>query len=357
MLLISKSCKALPLLALLLSFAVTADCKAQPQTCNPKRTGADQALGSYESGYASYRRGDFAKAEDSFIEALRLEPNLLTAHYWLGKLYRETGRLEDAIFHWQEAERLVQLIKDRRAALAIENNEYPSYSQILRTTAAAKEAREAFERGLHLLDKGHWDGAEVEIRQAVELYPGNHQYILQLARILWDKGEKQASVKFYRDLLSKRDVSFASFREGINRMFAAEMDYVAAPLVMEKQDRFASEPEFAQIMQKFRREIEGNIVAAGKILQKMDGQVIINIGMANGLNLSDEYNLAFKAFQPGKPIIDPETGKTAGYAPEKTSADLLLTKVYQHTSWALVRKEFGNGVKAGDLIEFKKTVR
>ena len=317
----------------------------------------DQALTAYENGYQNYRNGFFNAAEDSFIEALRKEPNLIKAHYSLGKLYREQGRLDDAIFHWEEVERLSQLIKDRRIALSLENNEYPSYPQMLRTTVQAKRAREAYLKGVHLLDQGHWDGAEVEIRQAVELYAGNHQYIAQLARLLWDKGEQQASVKFYRDLLSKRDVSLEHFKEGFDRMIAAHMDYVAQPLLVIHHERFSGIPEFEKMRSIFKAQSSHNVVAAGKIIKRVDGQVIINIGMQEGLSLSDEYSLGLRAFKAGAPLADPDTGVVLGRAPDLPSAELLLTKVYKNTSWALIRKEFGPGVKAGDLIEFKKTAR
>ncbi len=317
----------------------------------------DSALSSYELGYSNYRYGNFNKAEDCFIEALRQEPNLIKAHYWLGKLYHETGRLEDAIFHWEEVERLNQLIRDRRVALSVENNEYPAYNQMLRVAEKTREAREAFERGLNLLDKGHWDGAEVEIRLAVNLYPGNHQYLRQLARILWDKGEHQASVKFYRDLLSKRDVSFHDFKEGIGRMLKIDMGYVASPLIDSQRLRFAAEQGFNELAEKFITPANHEIVAPGKIVRRLNGQVIINMGLEEGLNLSDEYSLDLRAFNAGEPLLDPDTGKQIGRAPDRPSADLLLTKVYKNTSWALIRREFGPGVKAGDLIEFKKTFR
>jgi len=317
----------------------------------------DAAINAYESGYRSYRQGLFDKAEDLFVEALRHEPNLIKAHYWLGKLYHEQGRLEDAIFHWEEVNRLNLLIKNRRIALSIQNNEYPAQSQILRVSQKAKEARDAFERGINLLDQGHWDGAEVEIREAVELYPGNHRYLLQLARILWDKGEYQASVKFYRDLLSKRDVSFENFREGIDRMLQKGMHYVAAPLVNDNKQRFASEPGMIEITSRFVTEKKHDVAAAGKLIKKLNGQVIIDLGLDEGLELSDEYSLAMRAFRAGEPLEDPDTGKRIGRAPDKLSADLLITKIYKNTSWALIRREYGTGVKAGDLIEFKKTFR
>jgi len=350
-----NSCRAALLLYMLFT-AFTAPAFASKWQSGDVKT-PDRALTAYENGYQNYRKGLFPAAEDCFIEALRLEPNLVKAHYWLGKLYREQGRLEDAIFHWEEVERLNKLIKERRIALSIQNNEYPSYPQMIRTSEREKIAREAYLKGIYLLDQGHWDGAEVEIRKAVELYGGNHEYLLRLARLLWDKGEQQASVKFYRDLLLQRNVSIDNFVEGFDRMLLARMDYVAQPLLQKQEKRFAGLPEFARMRDVFKAVSKHEVVAAGKVVKKLNGQVIINLGMQEGLSLSDEFSLSLRSFKAGGPLSDPDTGVVIGRAPDVPSAELLLTKVYKNTSWALIRKEFGPGVKAGDLIEFKKAAR
>lgn len=316
---------------------------------------SDRALVAYENGYKYYRYGDFEKSEDSFKEALYFEPNLVKAHYWLGKLYKEMGKLDDAIFHWEEVERLNKLIKDRRNALKIQNNEYPDYVQRQKTSKTIKDAREHYEKAMTLLDNGHWDGAEIEMNKAVSLYPGNAKYVLQMARLLWDKEEYQASIKFYRDLLQNREVKFEHFKEGAQRMLQTGMDYVLAPLVSKHKGRFSNKEEYQEIASHFIVEKELlEPVAAGKVIQKMNGQAIISLGMNDGLSLSDEYRLSIKAYRRGARLKDPDNGKELGFGPDRAVADLLLTKVYKNTSWALIRKEFGTGLKAGDLIEFKK---
>ncbi len=135
------------------------------------------------------------------------------------------------------------------------------------------------------------------------------------------------------------------------------MDYLAAPLVRKQSGRFAKLKGFSEISDLFKPIKNNPVVSIAKIVQRMDGQVIISIGMEEGLKLSDEYSLALQAFKPGSELSEPETGKLLGRAPNIALAELLVTKVYKNTSWALIRKEYGSGVKAGDLIEFKKTIR
>ncbi len=316
----------------------------------------DRALNAYELGYKYYRYGEFEKSEDSLKEALYFEPNLIKAHYWLGKLYREMGRLDDALFHWEEVERLNRLIHFRREALKIENNEYPDYIQRKKTSEKIKKAKIHYDKAMTLLDAGHWDGAEIEMDEAIKAYPGNPQYLVMMARILWDKKEYQASVKFYRDLLFSREVSYEHFKEGAERMLKANMDYVLSPLVAKHRLRFENQPGFLEIANHFVVEEKYlSPIASAKVIKRVDGQVILNIGMEEGLNLSDEFRLTMKAYRPGAILKDPDNGKAIGREPDKAIADLLLTKVYKNTSWALIRKEFSTGLKAGDFIEFKKT--
>ncbi len=316
----------------------------------------DRALKAYENGYKYYRYGEFEKSEDSLKEALYFEPNLIKAHYWLGKLYREMGRLDDALFHWEEVERLNKLINDRREALKIQNNEYPDYIQRKKTSEKIKKAKMHYDKAIVLLDEGHWDGAEIEMDEAVKAYPGNPKYLIMMARILWDKKEYQASVKFYRDLLLSREVTYEHFKEGAERMLKANMDYVLSPLVAKHRLRFQNQPGFSDFENHFIIEEKYlTPVTKAKIIKRLDGQVIINIGLDDGLNLSDEFRLSMKAFRLGSILKNPDTGKDIGREPDKKVADLLLTKVYKNTSWALIRKEFNTGLKVGDLIEFKKT--
>ena len=156
---------------------------------------AGDALSAYEQGYALYRAGRFLDAEQRFHEALDREPNLLKAHYWLGKLYREMGMLQEANFHWEEVLRLNELIAGRRRALQIEDNEYPAERQLLTTTRRQQDAEEHYRNGRRLQREGHWDGAIAELKQAVALFPAHSKYVLFLARLRWDREDRQGAAK------------------------------------------------------------------------------------------------------------------------------------------------------------------
>ena len=149
--------------------------------------------------------------------------------------------------------------------------------------------------------------------EAIKLYPGNAQYLLTMARLLWDKNEYQASVKFYKELMFRRDVSYEHFKEGAEQMLKADMDYVLGPLIVKHRLRFSKMPGFSELEAKMAvPERTYDLIAAGKVIKRLDGQVIINIGLDEGLSLSDEYRLSLRAFRAGELLTDPDTGKRLG---------------------------------------------
>ncbi|OIP32145.1 hypothetical protein AUK22_00250 [bacterium CG2_30_54_10] len=314
-------------------------------------SGINSALLAYEEGYRLYRNGDLWGAERRFQEALQHEPNLLKAHYWLGKVYRELGMLKESVFHWEEVLRLQSLIKKRRLALALENNEYPAEHQIVSTRVRQREGEEAFRKGRALLEEGHWEGAIVELKNAVEKYPSQPEFLKLLARLLWDQSDLQGSARVYSDLLEVRGIPRELALEAIDRLILVGSLQQArrglqALLVQTPQDS-----EVRTRLAKLEITQAPPPAAAGTVVRVMRGQVVLDIGLENGLKLADEYRLRFRSFRPGDPVTNLQTGKTIGRSLDRISANLMVTKVFARSCWALVQQEFGMGVKEGDLIE------
>lgn len=314
----------------------------------------DRPLRKYEEGYRLYRSGRLNEAERSLKEALRLEPNLLKAHYWLGKVYTELGRLDDAIAHWKQVEVIEELIERRRRALVAVNNEYPAIEQTQSIDVRRQRAREAFEKGQYFLRAGHWNAAEAKFDKAVHFYSGNIQYLLASARLLIDNNKILKGIKRYNQLLMQPEVSYEHFVEGIELMIKHDTMYLVEPLIVKHRNRFDNKPGFIEVLDMFKDDTEPERTGAGVVVERRDGQVVINIGVSNGFSVSDEYSLNLRAFKAGEKIYDPVTRKVIGFTEDTRTADLLVTKVSRNSSWALVRREFGRGVKAGDLIEIKK---
>lgn len=317
----------------------------------------DAALRSYEEGYSHYRSGLFNEAIQAFLTALKHEPNLIKAHYWLGKSYREMGYLEEAKFHWEEVLRLKRLITGRRIALMISDNEYPAETQILSTIQRKDDADREFRKAKQLLEDGHWSGAVAQAKQAVELYPAKYEYLLFLARALWDTNDRQGSAKTYSDILMLNEPDFGVKLEAVDRLCKTGHTETALAELKIMATTHPDNPQILNHIKLIETTIRPGVTAIGKVVRKLNGQVIINIGLDSGLKLADEYTLRLRSFRPGEAMLDPDTGKIFGREPDSSSGELLITKVFSESSWALIRKEFGLGIKPGDLIEVTKSER
>ncbi|HOT28233.1 MAG TPA: tetratricopeptide repeat protein [Candidatus Ozemobacteraceae bacterium] len=319
---------------------------------------SENALTAYENGYRHYRAGRFSDAMRCFQEALKREPNLLKAHYWLGKVYREMGRLREADFHWEEVLRLQKLVRERREALSVQTNEYPALSQLKQTRKREEEAEESFQEGKHLLKEGHWEGAVACIKKAVGLYPANPDYQKLLARLLWDRNDRQASAKTYVDMLDlHRDTDRDLVEEATDRLVKAGWHKEAARILREATRRFSGDAVFQQRLSSIEDRGDAKPVSSGTVIDRSRGLAILDIGLESGLTLADEYTLKLRSFRPGESITDPKTGRVIGRHPDTVTADLLVTKVFARSCWALIRQDHGRGVKAGDLIEVQSGER
>mgnify|MGYP001617221939 CR=1 FL=1 len=68
----------------------------------------DNAMAYNLLGWSQSRNGDFREAEKNLKKALELDPNLVGAHYNLGKLYEASGNLNDALKAYEKAYTLDQ---------------------------------------------------------------------------------------------------------------------------------------------------------------------------------------------------------------------------------------------------------
>ncbi|RCK77244.1 MAG: hypothetical protein OZSIB_3055 [Candidatus Ozemobacter sibiricus] len=311
----------------------------------------DSALIAYEDGYRLYREGNLRAAERRLQEALQHEPNLLKAHYWLGKVYRELGQLKESIFHWEEVIRLQNLIRQRRLALSIQDNEYPAERQIVATRDRQRRAEEAWRKGRGLLEQGHWAGALAELKTAVDLYPGHPEYVKLLARLLWDQGDLQAAARQYGDLLHLPGLPRETALEAIDRLLMVGARLPARRGLRMLLQQFPGDPDLQQRLDAIELATHEEPAAAGRVIRVQRGQAIVDLGLENGLKLADEYTLRLRAFRTGEPVTDPRTGRPLGRAPDRTSGELLVTKVLSRSSWVLIQREFDRGVQEGDLVE------
>ena len=154
-------------------------------------------------GRACYESALFDRAEESFLEVLRLDPNFAGIHLELGKLYISQRRSEDAIRELELALKgnpndqdanyflgsiLVQESRDAEAVAYLER------ARVLKPDSWAT----CFQLGKAKLKLGRAPEALVLLQRAVELNPDESSANFQLARALQACGRKLEAGRAFR---------------------------------------------------------------------------------------------------------------------------------------------------------------
>jgi Flp pilus assembly protein TadD len=124
----------------------------------------------YARGQLAFSAGRFAEAESSFLRTLELAPDLSDAHNFLGAVYQELGRLD-------EAER--------------------AYRQALANPAWPTPDKAWLNIGLLHLRQERPDDALAALRRAVELEPRNFKAHYELAALLDRLGRLDEAAREY----------------------------------------------------------------------------------------------------------------------------------------------------------------
>lgn len=353
----------------------------------------DSAFKYYEEGYYYYLHGNFLSAEENFSKAIKLEPNFIKAHYWIGKLYQEQGKIKEALFHFEEVNRIKKLIQDRRKALSVQDNDYNVDLKLKTLIDKKRKAELEFILYENSIKEGFWDAALVHIRNAVELYPANINYLLALARIYNDLSMLDSSSNIYKriiniittcnqdEIVKQEDILLESFTNLVNNGHIEDVKGSLKKVLYlfdldSKIQTFASkllERENKKPLKEFISLEEDKIP---KIIQVKNGLVVINVGFEDGLKLNDEYKLRLLVIRPS--FFTPTNMKDSKYttsstykiisssyenvsnsnnfynnfANKKIVGEIIITKVFTNSSWAIIKREF-NKIKEGDLIDFK----
>jgi tetratricopeptide (TPR) repeat protein len=82
--------------------AAEAGAKAQQLSAAGTPGGGGSASGAFNQGVILWNAGKIAEAKKNFEEAVRLDPKLADAHYWLGMALVNEGKLPEAAPHFEE---------------------------------------------------------------------------------------------------------------------------------------------------------------------------------------------------------------------------------------------------------------
>lgn len=140
----------------------------------------------FNQGTAAHRAGDYKKAESSFRQYIKLEPNNAEGHYRLGRALREQERFDEAIAEFNQAIRL---------------NPKHSYAYNGLCT-------------VFLYGQNKLDDAVTACRQAIEIYPKNSEAYNNLGYALVEQQNLEEALDAFRKAMqvaSNNDQKYVAY--------------------------------------------------------------------------------------------------------------------------------------------------
>ena len=156
----------------------TISCKETPRTWNNKAVKALEAR-QYEEAIRCYNK------------TLDLDPNNLTALYYLGRLYQQEGRVDSAISAFR---RIIALDPERRGL-------YNHLGELYRAQGEVDEALRAFKKALDR--DGDFEAAHYNIGMAYRELGKNTaaaQHLYEAGNLAFIHGDNATALKAYRAL-------------------------------------------------------------------------------------------------------------------------------------------------------------
>lgn len=149
------------------------------------------AFAYYRLGYADYQREDYGGCILYLQSAIEIDPEMTEAHYWLGRVFYEIGKLNDSLSSWQKV-------------LEIDRN-YPKAqyfcAKVENSIRFGKEAYSHYEAGYNLYEKGLFEEATYEYRQAVRFNPNFSLAYYWLGRIYYERGNYTEAMNNWKEVL------------------------------------------------------------------------------------------------------------------------------------------------------------
>lgn len=155
-------------------------------------TSRREALRAFESAWEHSAEGRFEAAERSFLDACRLVPEWVDAHYQLGYLYMRTGQFDKAMVQLEQTEKLSPGYHQAR--------EYLALAPKLADGRITLEAFQLIERATSS-DTVDADTMISMCRSAIDLSPGFAAAHLELGRALERKKEFGAALASFRSAI------------------------------------------------------------------------------------------------------------------------------------------------------------
>lgn len=298
--------------------------------------------------------GRFSDASEKFKTAVTLGPDSEAAHYWLGKSMSAMGRLEEAVFHWEEVIAIREAVKAKKLRQPRESVDSLARLSIKDAEAKVAQARKRLTYGLRFLEAGKWDQALAEFKMAKELDGSKPEYPEREGDVYMDKGLFGLAARCYQEAEARGG------RDPWTYLKAAES------LASENRNRDAIEvlrrgllanPGNSDLSRGISRLSEASTAEPdvfAVVLGRDGREVIIDRGSAGGVPFGREYRLKFDVMSPASSVTRPGSGEVVGKTGGTVKGELLLTRVEERMSYCLVTREGTNPVAKGDCVIISK---
>ena len=183
----------------------------------------EDSTAHFNLGYAYKTQGNIELAIREYKEAIKLNPRNAKAHNNLGNVYATKGMYEDAVKEYEEALRIDP--NHINARLNIENARKTVLVSGKKGEIAERKdeekIREHIRKGISFAEKGVWDGAIKEYKEAVRIDPNNFVAQYNLGFIFLKKGIADEAIEPFRNAL-RINPNYAEAHSNLGQALAAK---------------------------------------------------------------------------------------------------------------------------------------
>ena len=183
---------------------------------------ADQAAAHLNMAVVHANQGRVKKAAEEYEIALKLDPRFVPAHLNLAMLRYEQGNAKEAERHYREAMKLSPEMGEIPYSLALlaaeDPKRLPEAAELLEKAAelAPDHARIRYNLGLTLMRLEKPRAAELALREAYRLEPGQPQFLEALATLYAQEKQWEQAVKCADELVRRHPANRQY--QGLKRM-------------------------------------------------------------------------------------------------------------------------------------------
>lgn len=278
-------------------------------------------------GYASLILKEIGPAENAFLQALRLQPDMVLAHQGLAQIYEASGRMDQAFGELREvlknepdnswalakyesirAKRTTSLLNEGKTRLASGDRE-GAKNAFLRALYYSPDSVEAhWNLGQLFFKEKEWNSALIYLKTASSKEPGNLEILQLYAETLFQTENYKTSLEIYEKLREAKpdDREIRNRLETIkNRLgiFELPSQYDAIP----SKEAITKEDAAALIGVKFKSVLKGRVQKPPIIIDIATSWAQKYILQVASLGLLDVYSN--HEFRPGGIMTRAETAE------------------------------------------------